>query len=179
MSFDLEWVDLPEPAASARARYDECADVTEDCRHAPDCFEAYHELVAPYRRHSNIAGMSVVRTWMRRASMTYQADHQPFPEWPFASVEAWHQASAAERAAYNAMERATAAQTVPGLKGIPEFKTLTNGPWIVSTGEISEALDAYRAAPAELRSEAEAELLWNSWLDWLRETEQHGGFHVM
>ena len=51
------------------------------------------------------------------------------------------------------------------MKGIPEFKMLTNGPWIVGAREISEALDAYRAAPAEVRSEAEAELPWNSWLE--------------
>jgi hypothetical protein len=71
-----------------------------------------------------------------------------------------------------------AAQTVPGMKGIPVFKTLNNGPWLVTAREIREALDAYASAGAGLRADAEAESRWALWLDWLRVTEQHGGFRV-
>jgi hypothetical protein len=64
------------------------------------------------------------------------------------------------------------------MKGIPIFKTLNNGPWLVSEREVREALGAYASAGADLRAKAEAESRWTSWLDWLRVTEQHGGFRV-
>lgn len=179
VSFDFEWVELPEPAASARARYEECIDLAERCTHSPRCHATYSDLAAPYAYHLNAAGMSVIRTWMQRTCMTYPAKHQPFPPWPFASVEEWHRASADRRDAYNAAERAASVQTVSGMNGIPTFKTLTNGPWIIGPVEIREALDAYASASAEVRREAQTDALWNNWLEWLRETEQHGGFHVM
>jgi len=84
----------------------------------------------------------------------------------------------AERDEYNSAERAASAQTVAGKTGIPEFKLTSNGPWLVSADEIGQALDRYDAASPVLRSELEADELWRTWLEWLRETIDHGGFTV-
>ncbi|GAB3174098.1 hypothetical protein GCM10027259_13590 [Micromonospora palomenae] len=41
MGYDFEWVDLPEPAATARSRYQTCSDLGGLCVHAPPCWEEY------------------------------------------------------------------------------------------------------------------------------------------
>ena len=69
MSLRLEWVDLPEPAASARIRSEECPG--EKCLHDPDCHETYYDLVAPYGTPYgyllNLYSAGVARDWMRQA----------------------------------------------------------------------------------------------------------------
>jgi hypothetical protein len=79
VSYDLEWVDLPEAAALARTRFEECCDDPEGCRHVPSCEESYFDLAAPYRYHLNAGSMGFVCRWMRQTGMTYQAEYQPFP----------------------------------------------------------------------------------------------------
>ena len=175
MSYDLEWVELPEPAAAARDRYE--ADLGF-CDHVPPCQEPYFTLARPYRFHLNAAGMGLCRAGMRRAAMTYQAEPRPFPAWPFTGAEDWRTADQSRRAAYNKAERAASAQTVPGMIGIPEFKLLSNGPWLVSSAEIRQALGSYQASAPGLQAELEADDLWRSWIEWLRETADHGGFTV-
>ncbi|NUS12231.1 MAG: hypothetical protein HOY69_12660 [Streptomyces sp.] len=70
MSYDLEWADLPEPAASARARYDAC-DWLDDppCPHRPPCLDTYLDLVHPYSFHATVATMSRHLSAMRAAGM--------------------------------------------------------------------------------------------------------------
>ncbi|MBV6703161.1 hypothetical protein KV557_39755, partial [Kitasatospora aureofaciens] len=131
-----------------------------------------------FQFHLNVAGMAVCRDVMRRSGMTYRAEHHPFPAWPFKDVEDWRSADQARRDAYVAAERAASAQTVPGQVGIPEFKLLSNGPWLVGSQEIAQALDRYEEAPASVRAEPEADELWRDWLGWLRETMVRGGFTV-
>ena len=172
----MEWVVLPEPAASARARFEECIDMVRRCPHDPACLEAYLAATAPFQFHVTIMEMAFVRYWMRSIGMTYKAEPLPFPAWPFTSLEHWRAADRAERDAYTLADRAASAQVVPGMAGIPEFKLRSNGPWIVGAGEIGECLMAYDLADGSARAEAEADPLWLAWLTWLRETEQHGGF---
>lgn len=175
MSYELEWVELPEPAAAARARYEACL---VPCEHVPSCQEPYFSLAEPFQFHLNIAGMAFCRAGMGRAAMTYQSEPYAFPAWPFASLEDWRTADQGRRDAYNEAERTASAQTIPGIVGIPEFKLLSNGPWLVSAKEIKESLDRYEASSPALRSELEADDLWRRWIEWLRETADHGGFTV-
>jgi hypothetical protein len=175
VSYDLEWAELPEPVAAARDRYE--ADLG-CCDHAPPCREPYLSLAEPYQFHLNIAGMGLCRAGMRRAAMTYQAEHRPFPAWPFTGIEDWRTADQTRRDAYNKAERAASTQTVPGMIGIPEFKLLSNGPWLVSADEIRQALGRYQASPPGLQTELEADARWRNWIEWLRKTADHGGFTV-
>ncbi|HEX8631381.1 MAG TPA: hypothetical protein VF755_24745 [Catenuloplanes sp.] len=177
MGYDLEWADLPEPGATARARFGACADLGE-CAHAPPCLEEYERLAARYRFHLNIAGMAFCRDGMRRTGMTYQATPQPFPAWRFDGIDDWRSADQSRRDAYNEAEWAASAQTIPGMVGIPEFKLTSNGPWLVGAREIKEALNCYQASAPSLRAELDGEDLWVAWLDWLRGTVSHGGFIV-
>ncbi|NVI91449.1 hypothetical protein HUX53_30275 [Actinomadura sp. BRA 177] len=110
--------------------------------------------------------------------MTYEAEPHASPKWPFSSIEDWVTADQRRRDAYNKAERAASAQTVPGQIGIPEFKFLSNGPWLVSAREVQQALDRYDAAPSDLRADLESDTTWRDWLEWLRETTNHGGFAV-
>ncbi|WP_200882750.1 hypothetical protein [Amycolatopsis sp. MJM2582] len=175
MGYDLEWVDLPEPAAAARDRFEACL---VRCVHVPHCASSYFELAAPFQFHLNVMGMAACREGMRRTAMTYEAEYRPFPAWPFADTEDWLSAAQDRRDEYDSAERAASAQTVAGMVGIPEFKLMSNGPWIVGDQEIGQALERYATAPAVLRSELEADELWRDWLAWLRETSGHGGFIV-
>ncbi|MET8357420.1 hypothetical protein [Micromonospora sp. NPDC005171] len=63
--------------------------------------------------------------------MTYQATPQPVPDWAFDSFDDWRN-DQHRRDAYNAAERAAAAQTSLGKVGIPEFKLTSNGPRVVA-----------------------------------------------
>lgn len=128
--------------------------------------------------HLNIAGMAFCRDGMRRTGMIYQATFQPFPAWPFDDLDDWRSADQSRRDAYNEAERAASAQTIPGMAGIPEFKLMSNGPWLVGAREIEQALNSYQASAPILRAELEGNDLWVAWLDWLRETVDHGGFTV-
>ncbi|MEU8180787.1 hypothetical protein AB0B85_20040 [Micromonospora sp. NPDC049044] len=179
MSYHLERVDLPEPAATARSRFEACLDLAEPCAHTPPCGGSeYESLMAPFQFHLNIAGMAFCRDGMRRTGMTYQATSQPFPAWPFKDMDDWQSADQGRRDAYNEAERAAAAQTVPGMVGIPEFKLMSNGPWLVGAQEIEQALYRYQASSPHLRAELEGDDLWVTWLGWLNETISHGGFTV-
>lgn len=178
MTYDLEWADLPEPAATARSRYETCSDLEYLCVHAPPCLDEYSTLAAAYQFHLNISGMGFCRGGMRRTGMIYQATAQPFPDWHFDGIDDWRSADQSRRDAYNEAERAASAQTVPGLVGIPEFKLTSNGPWLVGTREVEQALDCYQASSPSLRAELERDDLWVAWLDWLRLTVMHGGFTV-
>src|SRR5258707_1265285 len=71
VSYELEWVELPEPAAAARARYEACL---VPCEHVPSCQEPYFSLAEPFQFHLNIAGMAFCRAGMGRAAMTYQSE---------------------------------------------------------------------------------------------------------
>ncbi|MEU7609123.1 hypothetical protein [Micromonospora sp. NPDC049204] len=178
MSYDLEWTDLPEPAATARSRFEACSELRDLCVHAPPCLHEYETLAAAYQFHLNIAGMGLCRDGMRRTGMTYHGAPQPFPAWPFQGIDDWQSADQSRRDAYNEAERAASAQTVPGMLGIPEFKLTSNGPWLVGAREIDEALDCYQASSPSVRAELDGDDLWAAWLDWLRETVSHGGFTV-
>lgn len=175
MGYSFEWVDLPEPAATARSCYQAHLELGDLCR---PCTDKYHSLAAAYQFHLNIAGMAFCRGGMRRAGMTYQATPQPFPEWPFDDTDDWRSADQSRRDTYHEAERAASAQTVAGMVGIPEFKLTSTGPWLVGRSEIEQALNLYQASSPSLRAELEGDDLWVSWLDWLRETFRHGGFTV-
>ncbi|RKN42835.1 hypothetical protein D7223_22385 [Micromonospora endolithica] len=110
--------------------------------------------------------------------MVYHATPRPFPDWPFDGVEDWRSADRSRRDAYHEAERAASAQTVAGRTGIPVFKLTSNGPWLVGAQEIEEALGCYQGSSPSLRAELERDDLWVAWLDWLRQTVQHGGFTV-
>lgn len=178
MGYDLEWAELPEPAATARARFQACSALGDRCVHTPSCLEEYERLAADYQFHLNIAGMAICRDGMHRTGMTYQANSQPFPVWSFESIDDWRCADPGQRAAYNEAERAASAQTVPGMVGIPVFKLTSNGPWLVGAREITEALHCYEISSPGLRGELEGDVLWVAWLGWLRRTVSHGGFTV-
>ncbi|WP_327309076.1 hypothetical protein OG730_40960 [Streptomyces sp. NBC_01298] len=64
------------------------------------------------------------------------------------------------------------------MTGIPAFKLLSNGPWLVGAGEVEEALNRYEISAPTLRFELEADQLWCDWIGWLRETAGGGGFSV-
>ncbi|MET7383187.1 hypothetical protein ABZT08_31040 [Streptomyces sp. NPDC005526] len=178
MSYELEWADLPEPAAAARERFQAWVDSGMPSEQAQTCAEPWFALQEAFQFDLNIAGMSVCREGMRRVGMSFQAEPQPFPVWPFEGLEDWRAADQSRRDAYEAAERAVLSQSVPGQIGIPEFKLRSNDSWLVSPKEIEQALDRYEASPAELRAELEADELWCDWLGWLRETVTHGGFRV-
>ncbi|MEU0155017.1 hypothetical protein, partial [Micromonospora fulviviridis] len=148
---------------------------------APTAADDHHHSARPFRAayhfHLNIAGMAFCRNRMRRTGMTYQATPQPFPDWPFDDIDDWR-SDQSRRNAYNQAERAASAQTVAGMVGIPEFKLTSNGPWLVGTREIEQALTLYQASSPSLHAELERDDLWVTWLDWLRQTVNHGGFTV-
>lgn len=179
VSYDLEWVDLPEPAASARARYEAC-DWLDDppCPHDPPCLDTYLTLAAPYQFHVTVFGMGQYIDAMRRAGMCFDAEPVPFPGRQYSS-EQWQTATAAEQQADRELRAAYSAQRVPGRKGVPVFKLTSNGPWTVTAEETAEALSAYEAAPDDLRDRLVAtNAYWPAWIDWLRGCVGHGGFHV-
>jgi hypothetical protein len=178
MSYNLEWADLPGPAATARSRFEACSDLGGVCAHTPPCLEEYETLAADCQFHLNIAGMAFCRHGMRCSGMTYQATPKPFPAWPFDGIDDWRSADQSRRDAYDEAERAASAQTIPGMVGIPEFKLMSNGPWLVRAREIAEALNSYQASSPNLRAELEGDDLWVTWLGWLRETVSRGGFTV-
>jgi hypothetical protein len=178
MGYDLEWADLPEPAAAARSRFEACSDLGGLCVHAPPCLEEYETLAVAFQFHLNVAGMAVCRDGMCRTGMTYQATPQPFPAWQFKGIDDWRSADQSRRDAYSEAERAASAQTIPGMVGIPQFKLTSNGPWLVGPKEIEQALNCYEASSPSLRADLEEDDLWMAWLDWLRETVSHGGFTV-
>ena len=60
MTYDLEWAELPEPAAAARERYKACLDLGH-CEHVPQCWEPYYALAEPFQFHLNSAGMGFCR----------------------------------------------------------------------------------------------------------------------
>ncbi|GAB3174095.1 hypothetical protein FHX75_14320 [Micromonospora palomenae] len=122
--------------------------------------------------------MAFCRDGMHRAGMTYQATSQPFPAWPFDGIDDWRSAFQSRRDAYNKAERAASAQTVAGMVGIPEFKLMSNGRWLIGAREIEQALSCYQASSPSLRAELEGDDLWVAWLDWLRQAISHGGFAV-
>ncbi|SDZ40623.1 hypothetical protein SAMN05444365_11391 [Micromonospora pattaloongensis] len=175
MGYSFEWADLPEPAATARSRYEAHAEFDELCQ---PCTDKYYSLCDAYQFHLNIAGMAFCRDRMRRTGMTYQATPQPFPDWPFDDIYDWRSADPSRRDAYRDAERAASAQTVAGMVGIPEFKLTSNGPWLVGAREIEQALILYQASPPSLHAEFEGDDLWVTWLNWLRQTVNHGGFTV-
>ncbi len=177
MGYSFEHVDLPEPAATARAHAEACMDLNGSCGNWPQCYDEYSSLAAAYQFDLNIAGMAFCRERMRWAGMTYQATPQPFPDWPFDSVDDWRN-DQRRRDAYKEAERAASTQTSPGKVGIPEFKLTSNGPWVVGRTEIEQALILYEASPTSPRAEWETDELWVAWLDWLREARAHGGFAV-
>ncbi|MFC8617233.1 hypothetical protein ACFT9M_12550 [Micromonospora purpureochromogenes] len=132
MGYEFERVDLPEPAATARGRYQACSDLEHLCVHAPPCWEEYQSLAAAYQFHLNIAGMALCRDCMRRTGMTYQAISQPFPAWPFNGIDDWRSADQSRRDAYHEAERAASAQTIAGMVGIPELsEAVTHGGFTV------------------------------------------------
>ncbi len=51
MGYDLEWVDLPDRAAAARARYLACTDLDFACVHTPPCAMEYLSRAEPYQFH--------------------------------------------------------------------------------------------------------------------------------
>ncbi|MEV4347538.1 hypothetical protein AB0J83_24050 [Actinoplanes sp. NPDC049596] len=65
-----------------------------------------------------------------------------------------------------------------GMGGIPSFKLLSNGPWLVTAQEIDEALAAYAQAPTALRVRLEIDPRWAAWLAWLAVARDHGGFEA-
>ncbi|MFE9917730.1 hypothetical protein ACFYPG_21475 [Micromonospora sp. NPDC005553] len=178
MGYNFEYVDLPEPAAIARAQAEECMELNGSCGNWPQCYNEYSSLAAAYQFALNIVGMAFCRERMRSAGMTYQATPHPFPDWPFDSVDDWRTSDERRRTAYREAERAASAQTRPGRVGIPEFKLTSNGPWVVGRTEIEQALVLYEASPTTPRAEWETDALWVGWLGWLRETRAHGGFTV-
>jgi hypothetical protein len=135
MGYDFEWAVLPEPAASARRRYDLCAESDEPCTHEPECAGEYLASADPYRFHLNVSGMADCRRAMAATGMTHAA---PLPR-------------------DTAAETAGSAWTVPGMAGIPAFKFQSNGPWSVSATEVTEALAIYEGAGPPLSAELESD----------------------
>ncbi|WP_405360008.1 hypothetical protein OG535_15045 [Kitasatospora sp. NBC_00085] len=178
IEYDLEWEQLPEPAAAARARFETCVERLPECPHTPGCRAEYEALVPDYRMTLDHHQMGVCREGMRRTRMSYEADEPDFPDWPFAGMADWYAAPQGVRDAHNAADRAAQAHRVSGMAGIPEFKMTESGPWLVGPEEITEALARYATAPAAVRRELEAGPVWPLWLDWLQETARHGGFRV-
>ncbi|MDX3264657.1 hypothetical protein PV336_36625 [Streptomyces sp. MI02-2A] len=86
---------MPVAVAEARSRWESCTERGLPCDHVPSCEESYLSLAEPFQFHLNIAGMAVCRDGMRRAATTYQAEHQPFPAWPFKDIEDWQSADQA------------------------------------------------------------------------------------
>jgi len=178
MSYDLEWAALPEPAASARARYDACDWLGDPpCPHDPPCLDTYDTLAAPYQFHVTVLDMGRYIDGMRGAGMCFDAEPAPFTGRPYTTKE-WQAASPAERQADAVSRNRFEAQRIPGRAGIPVFKLSSNGPWPVTAEEIDEALAAYTRAPADLRARLESDNHWPSWLQWLRTCRDHGGFRL-
>lgn len=178
MSYDLEWAVLPEPAASAKARYDSCDWLGDPpCPHGPPCLDAYEALAAPYRFHATVLDMGWYIDGMRRAGMCFDAEPSPFTGRQY-TVREWEAAGPAERQADAVARDRFEAQRVPGRAGIPVFKLSSNGPWRVTVEEIDAALDAYAGVPAELRGRLESQDHWPSWVEWLRTCRGHGGFRL-
>jgi len=175
VSYRLEFAVLPDEAATARTRYEQCDD--EECEHVPSCDDAYFELVAPHQMHLTIVEMARALSGMRRFALVHEATPIEF-EGPFYNWEEWQALGADERAEYSRRERIHQSQTVAGATGIANFKLESNGPWIVTVSEIRGALDAYRLVPDEARADAEADEQWVCWIDWLRRSARNGGFIV-
>ncbi|MFF2662743.1 hypothetical protein ACFVUH_35975 [Kitasatospora sp. NPDC058032] len=179
VEFSLEWEELPEPAASARGRYEDCLEHHPECPHAPHCREPYEAAVGEYRMVLDGHQLGVCREGMRRTGMSYPAEEPEFPDWPFATTAEWYAAPQDVRDAHKAADRAARVYRVPGMAGIPEFKVRESGPWSVGPEEIGEALGRYEAAPAGVRAELEGGgVVWPLWLDWLRDPAGRGGFRV-
>ncbi|MEU6562537.1 hypothetical protein [Nocardia nova] len=59
--------------------------------------------------------------------------------------------------------------------GIPEYKLSSNSGWLVTSGEITVALDA---GGADVRDAHPDVVWWRDWIDWLEYARARGGFRV-
>jgi hypothetical protein len=109
---------------------------------------------------------------MQLTGMGYEAD--PEPEAIPVNDADDEQAQQFREAAYLRWRE----QTVPGKTGIPAFKLRTNDRWLVTVGEIDEALAAYAQVPAGQRVSLEADVKWVSGLQWLAIARERGGFEA-
>jgi hypothetical protein len=164
VGIDLELADC----AAAGYRLVACRSAGPDCRHSPDCALEVDRLLAAaardrpgedypsefrYRRFGDI------NEKMLATGMGFTAAPAPFAPGPDDDL-AWR------------------AQIVPGRTGIPSFKLESNDRWVVTAGEIDEALDAYAGADPALRTRLESEEKWRAWLSWLAVARNHGGFEA-
>jgi len=174
-SYEMHWVDLPPEAAAVRTAYDEFIDSllsdeephdANRAREGSSLREAYEKAMEPYSCRFNIAAMARCRWLMDRFGMMVRADAIPWDDPQFAAPT------------LEASEELAGAQRVAGTAGIPSFKVESNGPWLVHVDEIEAALNAYDAAGKRKRQRAERDSVWQMWVEWLRETREHGGFSV-
>jgi hypothetical protein len=177
MGLDLEWAVLPEPVATARRQVQECGRSGKPCDHEPDCSRNYSQLIAScefeYRRFHDIGETMLLH------GMAYEAEpREPEPELPAGLTEKIEDADPVSRRIWDEAWSAWESQRVPGMAGIPLFKLRSNDRWLVTVGEIEEALAAYESVPQDEKLLLETYPKWVSWLEWLRVTRHHGGFIV-
>jgi hypothetical protein len=156
MGLDLTWAD----AAAVMRRRDECWESGGECDHQPSCRDDVEpfpeEIEFPYRQLDDVAKI------MERLGMGYEG--AILPDEVFSESEM--------------REEAWRWQRLPGKTGIALFKLRSNDRWLVTVPEIDEALAAYAAVPERERAELETGKKWAAWIEWLRQSRQHGGFEV-
>lgn len=179
MGYDLEWAILPAPAIEA----ERCISTLPRgavCAHDLDCAQVYASAMAPAEYRLNAYSLAVILPTMLATGMCYEADIQP--ESAFSDVGPMAVDLAPSpgrfRPDFDASFLAWAQQSAPGQTGIPAFKFRSNDWWHVTVPEIHQALAAYERADLETKAQAEATERWTHWMDWLRESRDHGGFLV-
>ncbi len=173
MSYDLTLLDLPAELAELRAiAYREPMS---------DAFKRYLVSVEPFSLHLNIVAMGFCREQMARFGMLAEGRHEPFPQGPpwdrsvYSSENEHRRANPAVWSIYDEAEHRASCQRGAGT-GIARFKLESNGPWIVVAQEIAEALSVYDGVSARVRSDAETDEVWGSWIAWLKRAGM--GFEV-
>jgi hypothetical protein len=163
MGLDLTWAD----AAAVIHRREACQKAGQQCPHEPDCHDAIEpfpeEVDFPYRQFVDVSEIMV------RLAMGYEAKSRSFKSFSEGELR---------DASWDDRDMAWRSQRVPGKKGIALFKLRTNDWWLVTVPEIDEALEAYAAVPERERAELESGKKWAAWIEWLRQSREHGGFEV-
>jgi len=163
MGVDLTWAAV----AAIVHRREACQKSGPECGHESNCHDDIEpfspEVEFPYRQFVDVSETMI------RLGMGYEAEARSFKS--FSEGELWG-------ASWDERDVAWRSQRVLGKKGIALFKLRTNDWWLVTVPEIDEALAAYAAVPEHERTELETGQKWAAWIEWLRQSREHGGFEV-
>lgn len=168
MSYEFQWIAAPQPSAAERDRFAACWRRLA-CDQQPECRIHCCDQWGQFNIGFNASSIGTFRQRLLDTGMGFDAEPGPYPRLSDGPE------SIAEKDEADLQWRS---QRVPGRRGIPLFKFRSNDEWVVTVPEIEEAIAAYQAAPEQLRTDLEEDRRWRTWLAWVGEAAQRGGFTV-